>query len=256
MVNGGVIESYQINADGSANIKGDVAVQGRFEEMGLPKLNHVEGSFEWYFVPADYNPLPHLPKTISDSCECPGNNLTIRSSQLPRNTTGRGVLKIGSGCKVALDSDAPFTFEEFFTGNDSYFTSGFEHMPREFDKMDYVDIKTDDITGLPPYIKCRNFTLTVSSSTALKGFNKHVKSIEAENQLIVKFPEKSPLLGVLQAVKSGTLFTAVTDWSLNGPDNQRLRRTLFHILKAEPAMDMFEMQEAMIEAGFGQFAKA
>lgn len=249
MVDDGTIDSYTINTDGSVNISGDLTIQGTYEDLGLPRINYIDGSFDWYFIPLDYDIVPYLPKAIRGDCEIPLNGQTVKSSMLPKCS---GLKVSGSGAKVIFDDDNLSNCNSISLGPDGAFIGGFEHLPRTWN-MSNIAIESDDLSGLPSKIKCNTFELVVAKPEALKGIHKVVKSIECGSYAQIEFPAGTPLLGLLRVLNAPTIMTNITSESRNGPRNQQLRRLINSLKQSDN--DTFGMQEQLIDAGFNEFAK-
>ena len=246
----GDIKGYTANADGTIDIEGDLTIQGMYEDLDLPKINTVNGDFSWYFIPeGSYNVIPHLPKQVNGTCNVPINGQIVKSSQLPKC---KSFIVSGTGVSVFMDDDTFSACEQIYLGGAGAFTGGFEHLPRELN-ISTVAFAADDLSGIPPQINCETFDLTISSPEALKGFAKRVKSIKCNVVATVRFPRATPLVGLLKVLKTDMLSSVIRDSSINSSENQQLRRVVNKLINTDK--DVFEIQEALVEAGFKEFAR-
>lgn len=247
------IANYTVNKNGTVNVDGDLTISWGYKDE-WPKLHSVSGDFIWKH-PAKNDSYDSLPKQVGGDCTIV-INFPLTTSKLPRNS-GNGTLTMlpkypeTRGADMIVDDDTLNTWAGYKTW--SYIVGGFEHLPTPW-KTQNAYIKSDNLVNMPADIQCENFQLFVTSPDTLKGIHRVFRAVKATSGAQAEFPENSPILGLLRIFKGQWLTVTIQPpVERNGQFNMNLRGLISKA--SRESTDIFEVQDKMIDAGYGAYAK-
>ena len=243
-------QRYAVNQDGSIDIDQDFEVEGH-TPLDFPKINHVNGDFLMR-LPKGRVWQEVMPNTVAGHCKIiVGMNEVIKSSQLPKCSTGSGEVVLSGDGHLEIDDDTLFTYktQKF----DLWISKGLEHLPRHIETPALRVITGESgIEGIPPSIKAISLLIKSEDPSTLKGLHKRCKSLSLD-MLILQMPYDTPLLGILKFPGIKMIHFSVSNGYYTDAQSMQLNNMINRAITDK--QDIFEAQEAMIDAGFARNAK-
>lgn len=239
-------EQYKVNDDGTIDIDQDFLVSSSLP-LDFPKINRVFGDFTMKMGDQHvWNDV--MPFYVDGKCKIyVGKGFSVKSSQLPRSTHGAGYIELDGEGTIEFDDDTITTYNGFRCS--LQITGGLQFAPREWN-ITALSI-LDTIDGIPPVMEnLQAMVLTMNDPTLLKGLHNRIKKVDV-GILIVYCTEAAPLLGLLKFNVSERIY--INYIGQKGTMPEPLNRIINQ--GRDGSMDIFEVQEALIDAGYNKHAK-
>lgn len=238
---------YSVNDDGSINLDHNFDVHGSIP-MDFPKINHVAGDFSMQLLNGRVW-KEVMPVSVEGNCTIEvGEGQVVKTSELPKCTIETGVILLTGHGHLEIDDDTISSYKE--QKFDIWITKGLEHLPRHIEVPALRFLNTID--GIPPSIKAITLGIKSDDGSLIKGLHRRCQSLNLD-VLYLDVPYDTPILSILKfpgiklfhMFSNNSFYTAEQLMQLNNMMNRAINDKL----------DIFEVQEAMIDAGFGRNAK-
>lgn len=240
-------QQYTVNDDGSIDIHQDFEVNEGLPD-DFPKINRVFGDFFMNTTRGELRPEV-MPFYVDGNCKVYlGDDQHAKSSQFPRSTHGAGHIFITGTGTLEFDDETLFSYKDF--GCSVWITGGLEHAPRVWTVPDIRLLNV--IEGVPPNLTATDLSIKCYDKDITKNIHKRFTSLNL-GAIHVSTPHDAPLLGFLRLKGIQSMFYSTTDGFYTTDQQLELNNILRTAVQSKA--DIFEVQEQMIDAGFGKNAK-
>lgn len=232
------------NDDGSVDVTGDIELGGKTYPADFPPIRTVNGNIGIGYTSADSK----LPQMVTGDCKLwVGEEVHVKTSVFPKGSGGKASLSDTKGKSTMEVDDITMlnTYSKVFLMVG--ITSGL-NLVAGVNGLEGLKIN-DSIDGIPSTLNLKTLMIRARNGAALKGMYKKLKTLTVD-YLQINIWTPGPLMMLLKPSYNFKQLNLNVEHTLY----KSKEMTAFMIALKGRNLDIYEAQEAMIDAGYKDYA--